>query len=237
MPEVRARARGPVAAAGGSLLPAAALALLTLLLLMSAAPSARAEGTARTPARDAAGPAFDIDGERIPTYDVVLTIRPDGVLRVRETITYDFDRNGEHGIVRRVRYRDRNRLFAIRDVRTSSSTGAPARAKTLHLLHDVQISVGDRHRKVRGRQAYVIEYEVGGAFTPYSGHDELTWDALGTGWDVPIGEAAARVEAPVPLRRATCRAGEPPATVPCLRDRDGPYAIDFTQRGCARTRA
>jgi hypothetical protein len=118
-------------------------------------------------------------------------------------------------------------------VHSSSSTGAPARVRTTRFLHDVQISVGDRHREVRGRQAYVIEYEVGGAFTPRAGHDELAWDAIGTSWDVPIANAAVRVQAPVPLRHATCRAGAKGATTRCLRDRDGPYAIDFVQNALA----
>ncbi|WP_433328161.1 DUF2207 domain-containing protein [Spirillospora sp. CA-294931] len=170
-------------------------------------------------------------GERIPAYDVALTIGVDGVLNIRETITYDFNLGGEHGIVRRVPYRENNRLYEIRDVRTSSSTGAPARAETDKRLHDVRISVGNERRTVTGRQAYVIEYKVAGAFTPLQGRDEVSWDAIGTDWNVPIGEAAIRVEGPVPLRRIGCLAGRAPATTRCLRDRDGPYAMDFTQRG------
>ncbi|WP_329522146.1 DUF2207 domain-containing protein [Spirillospora sp. NBC_01491] len=177
------------------------------------------------------GPSAAASEERVPALDVVLTISPDGTLRVRETITYDFAPGGGHGLVRRVRYRHGDRLYGISDIRTSSSTGAPARARTLKLLHEVQISVGDRNRAVHGRQAYVIEYDVGGAFTPLRGRDELVWDAVGTGWEVPIGEAAVRVEAPVPLRKVSCRAGRRHETTPCLRDRDGPYAVDFTQRG------
>lgn len=169
--------------------------------------------------------------ERIPTYDVVLTIRADGVVHVRETITYDFDVRGEHGIVLSVPYRRHNRLYDVRDVRTSSSTGAPARADTLKLLHDVQITVGNTGHRVHGRQAYVIEYDLAWAITPYADRDEFAWDAIGTYWDVPIGEAAVRVEAPVPLRHVGCVAGTATSYTRCLRDRDGPYAIDFTQTG------
>ena len=81
----------------------------------------------------------------------------------------------------------------MRDVSAGSSTGAPARARTMRWLNDLQITVGDRHREVRGRQAYVIEYAVGWAFTPYADHDELVWDAIGTSWDVPIGDAVVRL--------------------------------------------
>ncbi|MFC4053293.1 DUF2207 domain-containing protein [Actinomadura syzygii] len=209
MPDVRGRVRGPAITAG-------VLLLTTLVLAL--------------PASAAAGPA---PSEIIPTYDVVLTLGGDGVLYVRETITYDFDRSGEHGIVRRVRFRHGDRVYDVRDVRAGSSTGAPSRVRTTRFLNDVQISVGDRRREVRGRQAYVIEYAVAWAFTPRADHDELVWDAIGTGWSVPIANAAVRVEAPVPLRRATCRAGVPGATTRCLRDRDGPYAVDFLQGALA----
>ncbi|MFI0367592.1 DUF2207 domain-containing protein [Actinomadura sp. 1N219] len=212
MPDVRGRVRGPAITAG---------VLLTLVLALPA------------PAPATASASASASDERIPTYDVLLTIGADGVLYVRETITYDFDRGGEHGIVRSVPFRHGDRVYDVRDVRTSSSTGAPSRVRTTRFLNDVRISVGDRNREVSGRQAYVIEYAVAWAFTPRTRHDELLWDAIGTAWSVPIGNAAVRVEAPVPLRHAACRAGAPGATTRCLRDRDGPYAVDFIQRGLA----
>ncbi|XRQ05108.1 DUF2207 domain-containing protein [Actinomadura welshii] len=242
MRDVRGRVRGPVIAAG-------ALLLTLALALLAYAPPARAGTAARMGDDDGSGgtnrPAPAVSGtvpppetsagdiaESIATYDVVLSVGTDGVLRVRETITYDFDESGRHGIVRHVPFRRGDRLYEVRGIRTSSSTGAPARVGTLRLLNDVQISVGGR-REVRGRQAYVIEYEVARVFTPRAGHDELVWDAIGTSWGVPIRNAAVRVEAPVPVRRVTCRAGAPGATTRCLRDRDGPYAVDFIQRDLA----
>lgn len=228
MPGVRGRVQGPAILAG-LLLP-----ILVLVLPAHAAEPAHPVEPAHSaePAPGVSGtvpPAGPAVGESIATYDVVLTLGSDGVLYVRETITYDFDRSGEHGIVRHVPFRVGDRVYDVRNVRTSSSTGAPSRARTTRFWHDVRISVGDRRREVRGRQAYVIEYEVGRAFTPRARYDELVWDAIGRAWDVPIGNAAVRVEAPVPLRHATCRAGTPGATTRCVRDRDGPYAVDFMQ--------
>ncbi|QXJ21774.1 DUF2207 domain-containing protein [Actinomadura graeca] len=217
---MRARLRGTAAAA--------AMPLVAVLFALPGT-NAAASSAPYPPARPGVQPPGPVRHESIPTYDVVLTLRTDGILQVRETITYDFARGGEHGIVRRVPFRHADRLYDVRNVSTSSSTGAPARARTLKLLHDVQITVGDRHREVRGRQAYVIEYEMAWVFTPFADHDELVWDALGTAWDVPIGNAAVRVEAPVPLRNASCRAGSADETTRCVRDRDGPYAVDFTQ--------
>ncbi|SPT59056.1 DUF2207 domain-containing protein [Actinomadura madurae] len=229
MPDVRGRVRGSAIAAG--------VLLLTAVLGLPARAAGPAEPAPGAPGADFPGAGRPGElvyrGESIPAYDVVLTIGADGVLYVRETITYDFDRTGEHGIVRHVPFRIGDRLYEVRNVSSSSSTGAPARVRTTRFLHDVQISVGDRHREVRGRQAYVIEYEVGRAFTRRAGRVELVWDAIGRSWDVPIGNAAVRVVAPVPLRYASCRAGRHGATTRCLRDRDGPYAVDFIQNHLA----
>ncbi|TDB96347.1 DUF2207 domain-containing protein [Actinomadura sp. 7K534] len=261
MPDVRGRVRGPATAAGallltlGLMLPAEAAAQVHGGGTAGAAHTDEDrptgdDGTGGTGGRGApwgtARPAPAVSGtvpppetaagdiaESIATYDVVLAIGTDGVLRVRETITYDFDESGRHGIVRQVPFRRGDRLYEVRAVRAGSSTGAPSRVRTTRLLNDVQISVGARQHEVRGRQAYVIEYDVARVFTPRAGHDELVWDAIGTSWNVPIRNAAVRVEAPVPLRHATCRAGAPGATTRCLRDRDGPYAVDFIQRALA----
>ena len=239
MLDVRGRLRGPAIAAG--------VLLLTLVLMLPARAAASSRDTdGAGGAAGTAQPAPAVSGtvpppetstgepaEGIATYDVVLAAGADGVLRVRETITYDFDEAGGHGIVRPVPFRKGDRVYEVRGVRTSSSTGAPARAETTRVLNDVQIGVGGGRHEVRGRQAYVIEYEVAGVFTPREDHDELVWDAIGRSWNVPIRTAAVRVEAPVPPRRVMCRAGVPGSATGCLRDRDGPYAVEFIQRGLA----
>src|SRR4051794_35152800 len=60
----------------------------------------------------------------IPTYDVVLTVRPDGFLRVRETFTFDFAARETQGLLRRIPYRRGNRLQPIENLQVSSTTHA-----------------------------------------------------------------------------------------------------------------
>ncbi|RAY15754.1 hypothetical protein DPM19_08230 [Actinomadura craniellae] len=173
----------------------------------------------------------------IPTYDVVLTLRPDGVLHVRETVTVDFVAAGRRGIVRRVPYRAGDRLYEIRRVRASSSTGAPALPQAVKFMHEVQLRVGEGRSRSGGLQSYVIEYEVAGAVTPGRTLDTLVWDAIGPGRSGAIGEAVVRVRSPIPLGRAPgagraeCTAGTRPAGTRCGSERAGPYGLVFSQSG------
>src|SRR3954453_16951975 len=65
----------------------------------------------------------------IPTYDVVLTVRPDGVLQVRETFTFDFAARETRGLLRRIPYRRGDRLQPIENLQVSSTTHAPVNVR------------------------------------------------------------------------------------------------------------
>ncbi len=159
-------------------------------------------------------------GGSITGYDVAVTVRSDGVVHVRESISYDFGDSTADGIVRTMPYRVGNRLFRIGDLRAESTTGAPATPSTSRFLHDLRIKVGGRPR-VTGLQAYVLEYDVSGLLTRYPDRDELTWNAVGTGWDVPIDEVDVRVYAPVRLLSVGCLAGRSRLTTSCPAERLG----------------
>jgi hypothetical protein len=165
----------------------------------------------------------------IPTYDVVLTVRPDGVLQVRETFTFDFAARETRGLLRRIPYRRGNRLQPIENLKVSSTTHAPVNVRNQVFAHERLIRIGDG-RPVSGRHAYVMTYEVQGALVPRPTGEELVWDALGSGWSVPIDEAAVRVEGPSKFA-SRCIAGRGEATSTCGRLRRGPHAVDFTQTG------
>lgn len=209
-----------------------ALVLATAMAIPTLPSAASAPSEPVDPATDpAARPPAGPRSENIPTYDAVLTVRTDGVLHVHETITYDFGDSRGYGIVRTVPYRIKNRLYGIGGVRASSSTGASAKVRTAKFLHELRISVGDEGKPVGGLQAYVLDYDVTGALTPYRGRDELAWDALGTGWGVPIDDAAVRVVSPVPLAGADCAAGRPGDTGRCGATRGRRHSVEFTQSG------
>ena len=170
-------------------------------------------GLAAGPAAAAAG-----DGERIRSYDVRLEVRPDGSLRVTETIDYDFGATPRRGIERDIDTEQRfdgsrDRRYPVSDVEVSSST-APDQVQVTDSGDGTTVRIGDPDRTVTGRHTYRIGYTVAAATTRFAGHDELHWNAVGSGWRVPVGDVRVRVGG-AEVTRATCFAGAPGATAPC----------------------
>ncbi|QKG20507.1 DUF2207 domain-containing protein [Actinomadura verrucosospora] len=145
--------------------------------------------------------------EHIRDYRADLTIRPNGLVHVHEVIAYDFgDARDRHGIERVVPDRDGRRLYDIEHVQVTAD-GKQVESRTAHGADAVTIRIGDEHVTVSGVRTYAIDYDVARALTPHKNHDELYWDAIGTGWSVPIDAATVRVNAPAALTYASCFAG------------------------------
>lgn len=172
--------------------------------------------------------------ERIAAYDVVLRIEPGGTLAVRETIDYDFGTNERHGIVRDIPVRvpfdsDTDRVYELADVRVSSPSGAPSDVERSEGGGTESLRIGDPDETVSGRQTYVIEYTVVGALNAFEDHDELYWNAIGNGWDVAIGQATVRVDAPAAVQRSACFAGPTGSSLPCESLRADGARVTATQ--------
>ncbi|GLY86766.1 DUF2207 domain-containing protein [Actinoallomurus iriomotensis] len=173
---------------------------------------------ASTPAR-----ASDTTAERIDDYNVVLTIAPGGRLHVAERIRYTFaPGRGRHGIERRiperVRYDGRHdRVLRLSGFRVAGPPG-PAGALAGHEDDGTEkLRIGDPHRTVTGTQTYAIDYDVDRALTRDASGIVLTWNAIGTDWNVPITRADVTVRSPVPIQGVTCAAGAEHDTAPCAR--------------------
>ena len=164
-------------------------------------------------------------GERIHRYDVAIRIEPAGMIMVRETIDYDFGGAPRHGILRdipvRLRYDDtRDRVYPIEDLTVRASEGTPAEYQVEDLSGGLKrIRIGDPDREVTGRHTYEISYRVRGALNALPEHDELYWNAIGTEWDVPIDQAAVRVQAPGEILRVACFSGAYGSNTTCERAR------------------
>lgn len=174
-------------------------------------------------------PASSRSGERILDYQVDLRIDPSGELAVTERITYDFGGQRRHGIQRdlpvRVRHDDRHdRLYPVRVVGVQAPAGTPQQYRLEDVEGDagsllLRIRIGDPDRTVTGRHRYSISYRVQGALDGNAGHDELSWNAIGTRWKVPIGRASATVTAPAAITHVACQAGPSGSRRPCASSR------------------
>lgn len=179
--------------------------------------------------------------ERTPRYDVTLTLRADGSMRVREAIRYDFGfPSVRHGIERFVRVEapfdgQRTRTYPVDEVAASSPTGAPA---GVDVEDDegsdgndvVRMRIGDPDETVSGVHDYVLEYDVRGVVDTTATGQELNWTAVGPRWAVAIERATVRVQGPAGVSRAACFEGIPGSSGPCAAQVDGAVAT-FTADG------
>ena len=175
----------------------------------------------------------------ITSYDVLMEVTEDADLLVVEDIELDFGQLDRRGIFRYVpvwedlptplppELADRlpegadpsgyRRVLEVDDIEVVSDTGAPT---DVHVEGpeaqggNVMIRVGDPDVTVTGHQQYTIRYRVRGALEPTDDGAALAWDAVGTGWPVPVQEATVELRAPGVVD-ARCLQGPPYATIPC----------------------
>jgi uncharacterized protein (TIGR04222 family) len=198
-----------------------AVVCLAGLLVLLPASAGVASGSASAPR----APGSDV--ERITHYDVQLALRPDGSMRVQETIDYDFGTQRRHGIYRTIPVesaydRDHRRVYPISDIDVSSPTGAPKQTE-VEKGATVTIKIGDPDiDDVTGKQTYVIAYDVQGVVNGFTDHQELYWNTVGSQWGVPIVRSTVSVEGPRPIADVACFQGAQGTTDQCpARIKDG----------------
>lgn len=162
--------------------------------------------------------------EQVDSYQVDLTVRPDGTLHVREQITYDLGTQQRHGIYRTIPvqypYSDTyDRLLRVSNIRVVSTTGAPTDVSAKTEGSSLVIRVGDPNRTITGRQVYVLDYDIQGALNTFADHIEVFWNAVGPEWAVPITAAAATLRAPQAPTQVACYAGPTGSSLPCSNAR------------------
>jgi len=168
--------------------------------------------------------------EQITAYDSNVRIRHDGSLLVRETIHYDFGVVPHHGIFRDIPDRfdypkkdNTDRVTPISVLSVRASAGTPAQYETSEESSNestgsrgfLRVKIGDPDRTITGEHTYEITYRVQGALNGFRDHDELVWNAVGTGWTVPIARATAQVTAPAEIPRVACSEGPYTSNLPC----------------------
>jgi hypothetical protein len=179
------------------------------------------------------GPAAAAPIESISNYDTKIQVDPDGVIRVTETIAYDFGYLNRHGIFRKIpdrfRYDDhRDRVYPISEV-TVSMDGRTAPVDRSSEGGYQVLKVGDPEHTVTGSHTYVIRYSVRGSFNSFPTHEELYWNVIGTEWTVPIAAATATVTGPAGIQRTQCFAGPAGSQLACAAQHTDGGTATFRQ--------
>jgi uncharacterized membrane protein YgcG len=156
------------------------------------------------------GPPSTAAQERIRNYDSEIQIRSDGSIDVTERITVVAEGSEiRRGIYRDIptRYRDRfgNRVRVDLEVLGVERNGAPEAWFTERLSNGIRINTGgdDYLPTLPAEYTFTIRYRTTRQLGFFAGHDELYWNAIGTGWIFPIerGSVTVRLPEAVPAER------------------------------------
>jgi uncharacterized membrane protein YgcG len=177
--------------------------------------------------------------ERILDYDVDVRITPDGALDVAERITVRAEGSQiRRGIYRDfpTRYRDRygNRVVVDLDVLGVTRNGEVEPWFTENVANGVRINTGDDDfLPAPAEHTYVLRYRTTRQLGYFADHDELYWNAIGTGWVFPIeaGRVEVRLPAPVPVQELTAE-----GYTGYQGARGADYIAEVTEPGVARWR-
>lgn len=145
--------------------------------------------------------------ERITAYDSEIDIRADGSLDVTERISVRAEGSSiRRGIYRDfpTRYRDRhgNRVVVGFEMLEVLRDGRIEPWFTESMRNGVRINTGnDDLLPVPADYTYTLRYRTTRQLGFFAEHDELYWNAIGTGWAFPIegGSVVARLPQPVPV--------------------------------------
>lgn len=147
--------------------------------------------------------------ERITNYDIDVVVNVDGSVEVTEQITIRAEGNQvRRGIYRDfpTRYRDRlgNRYVVDFDVISVQRDGGDEPWFTERVSNGVRVNTGnDDFLPVPASYTFTLRYRTTRQLGFFAEHDELYWNAIGTGWVFPIEAArvVVRLPEPVPVER------------------------------------
>lgn len=143
--------------------------------------------------------------ERILSYDSDVQIGADGSLDVTERIAVRAEGNNiRRGIYRDfpTRYKDRYGTRVVVDLQVIDvqRDGKPEPWFTEKKSNGVRINTGnDDFLPVSADFTYTLRYRTTRQLGFFADHDELYWNAIGTGWEFPIERGSVEVSLPSPV--------------------------------------
>jgi uncharacterized membrane protein YgcG len=177
--------------------------------------------------------------ERILNYDIDVAIQAGGALDVTERITVRAEGSQiRRGIYRDfpTRYRDRygNRVVVDLKVLDVQRNGAAEPWFTEPMSNGVRINTGnDAFLPTPAEYTFTLRYRTTRQLGFFGDHDELYWNAIGTGWAFPIDAGRVEVQLPaaVPIDRMSAE-----GYTGYQGDKGTDYAAELAAPGRARWR-
>ena len=154
-----------------------------------------------------------LHGEEITNYHVRIDVAQSGKLRIAEQITYDFGQTPRHGIYRDIPHTVKTD-FLPKDIGLHdfeiSMDGHEVPWEKSYLSTDagdtIRLKIGDPNRTLTGTHTYLIRYRVKKGVLPHDDrHDAIRWNAVGTGWRVPISHIIVNLFLPPSLSKNNVR--------------------------------
>lgn len=181
--------------------------------IANATNTANAANTADTSTANGAASATTAQAGKVTNDTVELELRQDGVLHVKETVTFEGG-PPTRSLVDRTRYDDGDdRLYQVVNLKGDAT-------------------MADASIVLKGSGTANLEYDVKGAVTPLAAAQELRWYAVG-GWSVPVEQAKVTLSGPAQLQNLSCFAGPLSSAIACTEasmDHTGVTA-EFGQQG------
>ncbi|OGG14750.1 hypothetical protein A2773_04005 [Candidatus Gottesmanbacteria bacterium RIFCSPHIGHO2_01_FULL_39_10] len=141
--------------------------------------------------------------EKIDNYSAEITINKDGTINVSEKIDYDFEDLERHGIFRTIpsiKTNQQGKKFRLEidniSIKDSDGNSYNFTKSYEGDKDDLQLKIGDPDKTITGLHTYIIDYQVSGAITYFSDHDELYWNITGNDWGVPLYQTSVAIKLP-----------------------------------------
>jgi uncharacterized membrane protein len=149
---------------------------------------------------------FTVKAEQINSFDSQIYINKDGTINVKEIIEYNFDTLQKHGIYRDIPYLKTNQDKKQFKMTLSNFSVIDENQRPYNYVRSdngekISLKIGDADKLITGIHSYIISYQVSGALTYYSDHDELYWNVTGNDWTVPIANTTAAVVWPQEMKK------------------------------------
>ncbi|MBW7960238.1 DUF2207 domain-containing protein [Patescibacteria group bacterium] len=148
--------------------------------------------------------SLPVRAEEIRSFAVQVKLNEDATINVQEKIVYDFGSSLRHGIYRvipfvKINANKKKYSLDFKNFSVTDENGARYKFSELTEGTNLKLKIGDADKTISGVHTYIIDYDVAGAITYFSDHDELYWNITGNHWDVPIDKVSAKIILPESL--------------------------------------